>query len=416
MRMNQDLLRTYAQLLLKVGVNLQPGMRVNLNAEPIHWPFLNLLAEEAYKMGASFVHVNANHPSFGRIRMDHVPEEHLDFVPGYLEHRYEEMINDNWCTIGFFGSEIPKAMAGVDSKRQAIASRANRAVSKPFSDACGSGRVPWTVAALPTPAWAAKVFECEPSEEAVERLWQEMIPILRLDQEDPAATWCELAETTKARSKVLTDLGFSELHFTTPSGTDLRVTLIDQGIWEGGLLEVANGHAFVPNLPTEEVFTAPHCLGTNGRALVTRPVEVLGEAVVGAWFEFKDGEVIDYGAEEGKRQLDTYFEIDPKAKFLGEIALVDGSSPIFQSGKIFHSILYDENAACHMALGSAYPIVLAKASEMTPDELQAAGVNQCMLHTDFMIGSAEVDVDGIQGDGSVVPLLRNGDFCGPLAT
>ena len=266
-------------------------------------------------------------------------------------------------------------------------------------DACGAGRIPWCVAALPTPEWAAKVMQREASDEAAEALWQTMLPILRLDREDPKAAWRENSDLTERRGIDLTSGNFEIYHFKGP-GTDLKVYSNPNHVWEGGDLMSDAGHVFIPNIPTEEVFTTPDWRRTSGRASVTRPVEVLGANVDKAWFEFEGGRVVDYGASEGKEKLDAYFEIDEQARYLGEVALVDSSSPIFQSGKVFHNILYDENAACHIALGSGYPTAVKGGVDMNAEEQSAAGINQSILHTDFMIGSEEVNVIGIAADGT----------------
>lgn len=403
----------YARLLLHVGVSLQPGQNLWVTSQPAHWPFLVLLAEQAYDLGARYVEVDAPHPRLTRARADRASEDDLSYVPPYRERFYDEMMRGHWARINIAGSEYPDLFADVDSSRFAKLQTASQQVAKPLMEACGAGKVPWCVAALPTPRWAAKVLACEPSPEAELELWRIMISVLRLDLPDPVLAWRRLAETYRRRARVLTDYRFSRLRFEAP-GTDLTVHCLKDGIWTGGALESPDGRAFIPNLPTEEVFTAPDYRQTSGRATVTRPVEVLGKPVVGAWFDFVEGRVETFGADQGRAQLEAYFGMDEQARYLGEVALVDCDSPIYQSGKLFHNILYDENAACHIALGSGYPTALPGGPSMSQAALRAAGVNQSLVHTDFMIGSESMRVTGLAGDGEETPILVDGRFVGPF--
>jgi aminopeptidase len=239
-----------------------------------------------------------------------------------------------------------------------------------------------------------------------------MKEILRLDRDDPVQAWWNLAQASVDRCRQLNGQAITSLHMTAP-GTDLTLGCIPAAHWEGGTLTGPNGIPFIPNLPTEEVFTTPDWRRTEGRASVTRPVQVMGKRVKGAWFEFRKGRVEDFGADDGTEQLAAFFDIDDRGRYLGEVALVDAESPIFQSGLIFSNILYDENAACHIALGSGYPLI-ASPEATTPDEKQAMGINQSLVHTDFMIGCPEMDVTGTMAEGQEVPILRQGRFTPPF--
>jgi aminopeptidase len=405
--MNAASLEKYADLLLHVGVNLQPGQNLTLSSEPVHWDFINLLSARAYQLGARHVEAQIQHPAFGKMRVDHSAEEHLTYNPAYLPGKFDEHIRDGSASIRIEGSEFPDLFQDIDQDRNAIRQKSASEVFKAFREAAGAGQIPWCVAAMPTDAWAQKVFNDKQA--TATQLWEIMVPILRVDQDDPVATWRRLGEDLQRRADQLSNSGIHQLHFEGP-GTDLRIELLDEGFWCGGPITMENGRKFEPNLPTEEVFTSPNFRKTTGRATVTRPVEVLGHEVVGAWFEFKDGNVVDFGAEDGLVRLEKYFEIDPRARALGEIALVDGASPIFQSGKVFHSILYDENAACHMALGSSYSDTYTNGPALSEDERYELGLNQSILHTDFMIGSPEVTVTGKTRDGTCIPIIENGAF------
>lgn len=405
---------SYARLLLEAGVHFEEGMQLAVYAEPIHREFLTVLTEEAYRMGARFVLVYSQDPRLARARLDHSRENFLEYLPGFRKAEVDEMTRGGWARISIAGAEWPDLMQGVDGARNTLMQRALRKTGQPLQDACGSGKVPWTVAALPTPRWAAQVLGREPGEATSEALWDIFRPILRLDRDDPVAAWIEQAKQLKHRARRLNDCTFDAIHITAP-GTDLEVGLIPGGLWNGGNLTTPKGKAFIPNLPTEEVYTVPDWRRLDGRLQVTRPVEVMGAQVTGAWFDFESGCVKHYGADTGMGQLDQFFDTDERARYAGELALVDGSSPIFVSGHVFHNILFDENAACHLALGSGFPTALPGAVEMSADERMEAGINQALVHTDFMFGCPEISVKGLDRSGSPTPILEQGIFCAPFA-
>ncbi len=401
----------YARLLLEVGVNLQVGQKLLIEAEPYHWEFLNVVAEEAYKMGASYVLVEANHTGLIKARIQHGAEDDLNQLVSWTDKKYRSLISEGWARLKFFGPTDPSAMSLLDSDKLGIIQKAHSISIKPVSDAGGAGKVTWSVAVLPTPAWAAKVFGGEPSAEVEERLWDDIVKILNLEADDPSAYWRNKCDLLKKRCEVLSGLNLAEIRFIGP-GTDLVVKCIAGSKWMGGGIPTAadDGKVFMPNLPTEECFTTPNRRGTEGRMQVVRPVDVMGTTVTGAWFEFEDGKVISYGAATNKSALDDFFAMCPNAGYLGEIALVDSTSPIFETGNIYHCILYDENACCHVALGSAYPVPVEGSSDMTDVEKMAEGINVSIVHMDFMIGGHDVDVMGYDGLGKEIPLIVDGKF------
>ena len=401
----------YAKLLLEVGVNLQPEQSLLLVAEPYHWDFLNLLTEEAYKMGAKHVLVEAIDPRQIKARIEYSREENLDQLVSWTEKKNQCIIDESWARINLFGPTNPDLMGSLNSEKLGIIQKVQSISSRPLSDACGTGRVSWCVAALPTPGWAAKVYECEPSAKIEGELWLAMVKILNLDTDDPSAHWRSKERMLKERCQKLEKLNLAEVKFRGP-GTDLSVKCIAGARWIGGGVPTNSDpkKSFIPNIPTEECFTTPNRGGTSGRIHVVRPVTVLGKPVTEAWFEFEDGKVINYGAKTNKTVLDDYFAMCPNACYLGELALVDSTSPIFKNGEVFHCILYDENASCHVALGNGYPMPVEGAAEMTNEEKLASGINVSILHTDFMIGGPDVDVTGYDDEGNEIPLIRNGDF------
>ena len=411
--MNEVIERKYARLLLEVGVGLKVGQKLVVAAEPYHWDFLVLLTDEAYKMGASYVLVEATDSRMTEARVVHGAKENLGDVLGWVEKKNECLISEGWARLSFFGPTDPDLMGALDGGRLGLIQRAASISGKPVSEACGSGEMAWCVAALPTPKWAAKVFKEEAtadnSADLVQSLWGEMVKILSLDDENPSAVWKKKGETLHARCAKLMKLNLRSVKFTGP-GTDLTVGCFEDAKWIGGGIVRPDGSGFIPNLPTEECFTTPDMRATEGRAQVVRPVNVLGQSVEGAWFVFKEGKVVEYGAEKNKETLDRYFDMCPQAALLGELALVDGSSPIYQSGHVYECILYDENASCHVALGNGYAMAVPGGLEMSKEEKLENGVNVSLVHTDFMIGGPEVDVTGYDAEGKEFPLIRGGDF------
>ena len=402
----------FAHLLLS-AVNLQEGQSLFVRCEPVHWPFVNVLGREAYRRGAKYVQVEANHADLYKARIDHSREEHLSFVPGFRSIIQEQYVNDDWARISIAGQEDPDLLASLNPKRNGTAQKALAEVDLPFRRAIQANKIRWVVTALPTPKWAAKVLggepgtEAEPGTEVEDELWKIMEPIMRLDQPDPVAAWTAHSEVLGARQQALVDLDLDSVRFVGP-GTDLTIGLPRGAVWLGGGSKSPDGLWFLANLPTEEVFTTPDFRRASGTVTLTRPALILGRTVTGARFRFEEGRVIEWSAEDGEETLTALFAIDEQARYLGELALVDSGSPIYQSGLVFHNILFDENAACHIAFGSSYPGGIPGGDEMSPEDYRAAGGNVSAVHSDVMIGSPDVDVIGVTLDGSSVPVLENG--------
>jgi aminopeptidase len=404
----------YAKLLLDTAINLQPGQNLLISAEVYHWPFLELLLELAYQLGAGRVEVHAGHPAEFGARIRHSRPEYLERIPAWAEKRQQVLADEAWASLSLFGPTEPLQQASLDPERVAVVRRASLPLRRIQQDASRANRAPWCVGALPTPKWARMVFPDASPEQAEALLWEEICTILELGAEDPSAVWREKARVIALREQRLAELQVAKLLIRGP-GTDLEVQCLERGVWCGGSSATVAGQVFFPNLPTEEVFTTPDYRRTSGRVAVTRPVEVFGVSVTGAWFRFEDGRVVEYGAEEHVEQLDAFFEFCPHARFAGEIALVDGDSPIARSGRTFFCILYDENASSHLALGGGYPLALPGGTEMSEEQLRAQGVNVSLLHTDFMIGSDETEVIAVTRGGEEVLLMRGGRFAEALA-
>lgn len=394
----------YARMVLNTGLNLQAGQCLAIRCEPVHWELAGVIEAEAYRLGAKLVDTEYSHPQSSVSRSLYQHEQHLGFVPEFQSAKVREMIGDKWSFLRLDGMADPDLAKQIDQKRNAVTVKAQRTVTKPLSLAMLDGTCSWCISPAATDGWARQM-----GLSGKDALWEELIPILRLDHDKPETAWQKHSATLASRCETLNSFAIDYLRFTGP-GTELKIHINPHAQWKGGAFASDAGLQFMPNLPTEEVFTVPDSRKTSGRVAVTRPVNVLGDQVRDAWFEFEAGKVTGYGASYGKKLLDEFFSIDPKARYLGEVALVDASSPIFKSGKVFNSILLDENAACHIALGSGFPSVMKGLEKKSEDELDELGCNKSLLHTDFMIGSDKISVTAHTRSGKEVAVLRDGIF------
>ena len=388
------------------GVNLQPGQRLMVTCNPAQREFVTILMQEAYDLGASYVYPRVTFDDWTRVRIDRSAAEHLDTVPGWFVPWFKELVDDDWAYLYLDGTEAPAVLDGANPDRMSRMDCAQRNQRLFFFEAQQKSQFCWCVASVPTDGWARQVLG-EDAQAA--DLWKLLVPIYGLDEPDPAASWRRRLDVLDRRGVTLDRLAIDRLHFLGPQ-TDLVVGLMPRSRWGGGSEKAANGRVFAPNLPTEEVFTTPDWRRTQGYVQATRPVEVMGTEVEGARFTFRDGRVVEFDADKNREILGRYLAQDEQANALGEIALVDGSSRIFQSGRIFHSILFDENATCHMALGSGYPTTVEGGRDLGARELLELGCNVSRVHTDFMIGGPEVSLDAVTISGQTVRLIENGEF------
>ncbi len=431
-------LKQYAHLLIHLGVNLQPGQSLAIRTEPIHREFALLLAAVAYDAGAKFVAIEYSDMRLRSVRIRKSAEEALAHLPGYIEKMASERRDDGWAAINLVGEEDPSLPAQLDPERLRILQTTEYQALLPWRSSMMEMKQQWNVAALPTPAWAHKVFPNLPAEEALPRFWQEIRSIIRLDADDPVAAWkAHLANLGSARS-TLQAKQVHTLHFFDPApapdgkpSTDLTIGLTDQPNWVGGVsglrslegaatasegqAEPATTPVFVPNIPTEELFTTPHRLRVDGWMRISRPSFPFQREVRQATFHFAEGRLVDFSAGEGQEVYEQFFAVEG-TRYLGEVALVDISSPIYRSGLVFYSTLFDENAACHVAFGQAYPIGLAGGADLSLAELTEAGVNKSALHLDVMIGTATLDVTGYLSDGTELAIMRQGRYTPDILT
>ena len=401
----------YASMLIEL-VGLREGQGLLLKGEPVNWPVMTAIAAAAYQRGAKYVEPLVDSTALHRARVENSMEEYLEFIPDERKAWQEQSVREKWALISIKSPDDPDLLSGIDPDRHTAVSRAYRKADQPWREHLMSDELQWLVAAAPSQKWAAKILDTPPSREAQTKLWQLLKSILRLDRDNPVGFWKEQSARLEKRAGILNELNLRELRFDG-SGTDLRVGIPEGAVWTGGAARTPEGIIFMPNIPTEEVFTAPDYRRTEGRVRATRPVTVLGDLVEGACFTFREGKVVEATADRGAETLKRFLDIDEGSRFLGEVALVDSSSPIYQSGYLFYNTLLDENAACHIALGNAYPDTIEGGLDMSPEELRAAGANRSIQHADFMIGSESVDVLGLRQDGSEIEVMRNGSFVLP---
>jgi aminopeptidase len=392
-------LEAYARLIVGVGLNLQPGQDVQITAYVEHAPLARALARTAYAAGARYVDIlyQDNHVRKALVELGR--EESLDWTPPYWITRLEDLVERRGARIAITGDEDPSLLAGLDQRRVGAARMTEyqelmlRVVTERL--------VSWVVAACPNEGWAEAVF----GEPDVERLWNAVAAAVRLDEPDPVAAWQRHVERLAERARALTDRSFGAIRFRG-GGTDLTIGLVPGSLWESAQTETSWGLRHVPNLPTEEVFTTPDRRRAEGVVRATRPLGLPGTLVHDLELRFRDGRVVDVRASAGEDAVRAQLEVDEGASRLGEVALVDGSSAVGRTGITFLNTLFDENAASHVAYGTGFP-------DLVPDGAdgdRAEGVNQSAVHTDFMIGGPELEVDGIESGGASVPILHGDDF------
>jgi aminopeptidase len=402
-------LERYMDVILRVGVNLQPGQPVTVGGGrgvPLEFAdIVRLLARRAYDLGASNVNVTWTDPVVDRLWFERASPEALQTASKARVALGQEFIDDHAAFIGLIGAD-PDAFAGVDPARLGVAMKAQAIASSSIQKQIASAVVPWVGAALATPAWARKVFPDKAPDEALNALWNHIFHATRVDTPDPVATWkAHVAELTH-RVNALDRAHFARLRYRAP-GTDLTLELPARHRWIGGGATDSRGVFFVPNLPTEEVFSAPQRNGVNGTVRGTMPVLLGGTVVDGVSLRFEDGRIVEYDATQGREALGHLIETDEGSRYLGEVALVTSDSPTFATFPLYNT-LYDENVSCHLAIGNAYPVCIEGAEEMTPEQLTAAGANSSAAHWDFMVGSPELEIEGETADGQRTPIIRNG--------
>jgi aminopeptidase len=396
-----DRLERYARLAVRVGLNLQPGQTLGINALLEHAPLVRAIAGEAYAAGARYVDVLYTDQHVRRAHIERADGDMLGFSPPWLVSRLREFGEVGGALCAITGNPEPELLADLDGER--VGKARMREVAE-ASLKLTDGLCNWTIVAYPNEGWAQTVF----GEPDVERLWDAVAHAVRLDAGDPVEAWRVHIARLQRRAETLNERRFDHLRYRGP-GTDLTIGLHPESVWQAALDE-SRGIEHVANMPTEEVFTTPDSRRTEGVVRSTLPLQIQGNIVRGLEVRFEGGRVVEVKAESGEDVMRTHVETDEGAHFLGEVALVDGHSAVGETGLVFYDTLFDENASSHIALGASIVQAVPWAPELEADERSARGVNHSSIHTDFMIGSDALEVDGVTTDGEAVPILRNGDW------
>lgn len=400
----------YAELIAAHGLNVQHGQLVHINTEPIHRDFALLVAEKCYDRGAKFVEITLTDPRNDKLRIEKSDPADLSYVPEFFAAKFKELTDQQAANLRIIGMEYPDVLSASDPKRvQTVIMHRQKAIKYFYDNGIGRSQVHWCVAAAATPLWGKKVYPALTPEKANEALWQDILAMCRADKPACLDLWREHNERLQHRAKRLTEMKIRELRFIGP-GTDLTVGLTDRAIWKGGQERSARGQWFEPNLPTEEVFTTPDYRATRGHVRATRPFMINGKLIENWSAKFENGAIADFMATSGADTFAQYIASDAGANRLGEVALVGIDSPVYKAGKVFQEILFDENAACHIAVGQAYKFCIEGGTDLDSAGAAAVGCNESVVHTDMMISNADVDVTATLYDGKSIPLLQAGEW------
>ncbi len=405
--MKKTILREYAKLIVRCGVNVQKGQEVLIYAGLDQPEFVMMVAEEAYKAKAKKVIVEWSYDPLTKIHARYQTVKTMGTVPQWQIERQKHFCEALPCRIHLI-SEDPDGLKGVNMEKIAKARRLSYPVLKPYIDQ-RENKQQWCIAAVPGVAWAKKMFPELSKRQAVEKLWEAILYTSRMT-DDPIQAWETHNRNLQARCDYLNSLGIESLHYTADNGTDLTVGMIPQARFCGGGETSLQNIYFNPNIPTEECFISPMRGKAEGIVYATKPLSYQGQLIEGFSVRFAEGKAVEVHAEKGEELLKTMISMDEGAAYLGECALVPQASPIAESGLLFYNTLFDENAACHLALGMGFADTIEDFHNKTLDECRELGVNDSMIHEDFMIGCDSMNIDATTRDGKVVPIFRNGNW------
>lgn len=401
-------LQKYAELLVKVGLNVQEKEPVYIQASIDASEFVHLVVEEAYKIGAEDVKVSYRDDRISQLKFQYEPDEFFETVKQYdIDEKMDYL--DRKAAFLSIVSSSPDSLKDADPNKISKAMTANGKAFKDYMVAVQSDRMSWCVASYPSVGWAKMMFPELNDEEAFNKLLETILKTVRVDQEDPVKAWEDHDHLLHEKADYLNKKKYKALHYQS-EGTDLTIELPAGQYWSGASSVNSKGNPFVANMPTEEVFTAPHKNGVNGTVSNTLPLSYSGNIIDDFTLTFKDGEVVDYKARVGEEILKSILETDEGSKRLGEVALVPVDSPISNMNTLFYNTLFDENASCHIALGSAYAFCIEGGKDMSAESLAESGLNDSTTHVDFMIGSKDLSIDGILENGDKEPVFRDGNW------
>ena len=406
--MNKTKLRKYAALIAKCGVNVQKKQNVIIQAELDQPEFVEMLVKECYKAGAGKVFVEWTHQPLTALNVRYCTEKALGTLEDWQIQKWEWQAETLPAKI-FLTSEDPDGLAGINQKKFAAASAKRSKAIKPIRRKM-ENKFQWCIAAVPGKGWAKKVFPGMRTSVAIEKLWDAIFTASRIT-DDPIAEWDKHNKDLAKRCEYLNALGIKELHYTASNGTDLKVGMLEDALFmAGGEHTQGSGVYFNPNIPTEEAFTSPKRGEAEGIVYSSLPLSYGGQLINNFWFRFEGGKIVDCGAEENVDMLREMISMDEGASYLGEVALVPYSSPIRKSGILFYNTLFDENAACHLAIGMGFTNVLKDAEKYTDEEARAKGINDSVTHVDFMIGTKDMSITALCRDGKAVSIFKDGEW------
>ena len=408
MSISQNLLQKYARLIVRTGANVQKGQIVQLVVSVEQHAFAALVIEECYKAGAKKVNVDWTSDIQLRLNYLYAEQETLSTVLPWEEAKMKQMVEDLPCRI-FIASDDPDALNGIDPQKISLVSQARGKVMKPYRNAI-DGKHQWVIAAHPSEKWARKCFP--DAEDAEDRLWEAILKTVRVQEDnDPVDAWKKHTDFIEEKANWLNGQGFSSLRYKSANGTDFTVDLIPGAKWEGaGIVNQMNGAFYIPNMPTEEIFTSPLAGKCEGTLVAVKPLSWNSQLIEDFSITFKNGRAVSCKAGKGQELLEKMISMDEGAAMLGEVALVPKESPVNQCGFLFYETLFDENACCHCALGMGFKEVLPGGDDLTMEQAQQQGINDSIIHVDFMVGADDLSIDGIRPDGTAVPVFRNGTW------
>ena len=405
--MKKSVLRAYARLIAESGVNVQKGQEVFITAGLDQPEFVAMVVEECYRRKAKKVVVDWNYQPLTRLHVRHQSLTTMSTLDNYEEARWQHYVDTIPCRI-YLLSEDPDGLRGVDQEKMAKAQQKKYPIIKGYRDQI-ENKYQWCIATVPGVKWAKKLFPELRASQAVEKLWEAILHTSRVD-DDPVAAWDAHNKDLKARCDYLNGLGIRELQYRASNGTDLRVGMIPEAQFCGGGETSLQGIFFNPNIPTEECFISPKRGVAEGIVYSSKPLSYQGQLIDRFWIRFREGKAAEWGAEENEALLTKLITMDEGSAYLGECALVPFNSPINETGILFYNTLFDENACCHLALGMGFADTIRDFEHKTLDECRALGVNDSMIHEDFMIGTADLAIDALCEDGRTVSLFRNGTW------
>jgi len=408
MIITDSILRKYAELIVRTGANVQPGQVVQLTISVEQHEFAAMVTEACYKAGAKKVNIDWTCDAVSRANFLYADQEVLSKVLPWEEAKQQQMVEDLPCRI-FVVSEDPDAMNGVDPEKLSAVAQSRARVLKPYRNAI-DGRHQWAIAAYPSEKWAQKCFPG--AADAVDRLWDAILKTVRVTEDnDPVAEWKAHTDFLEEKAAWLNAQGFSSMHYTSANGTDFTVDLIPGAKWAGaGDVNPLNGAFYIPNMPTEEIFTSPVAGKCEGTLVAVKPLSWNSQIIDGFSITFENGRAVSCHAEKGQALLERMLHMDEGAGMLGEVALVPKESPVNQCGFLFYETLFDENACCHCAVGMGFKEVLPDGNDLTMEQAKERGINDSIIHVDFMVGADDLSIDGIRPDGSTEAVFRNGTW------